>query len=143
MLNEFQNVLFADKTLNSKHVPHYMRWIRECYSFFRLPPTERLSPEQIHLYLSSLEKSREPWQVKQAEQALRRFDYFLSGTLRSPTPVVPDQDAWAKVLDQTRDVLRVRQLALNTEKTYLGWLRQFQAYLGAKPPQSLTFEDRG
>jgi hypothetical protein len=30
---------------------------------------------------------------------------------------------------------------MNTEKTYLGWLRQFQAYLGAKPPRELTFDD--
>jgi hypothetical protein len=141
MLNQFQDVLSADKSLNSKHVPHYIRWVRDCYSFFRLPPTERLSPEQIHLFLSNLERSREPWQVKQAEQALRSFDYFLSRTLPSTTPVMPDHDAWASVLDQTRDVLRVKQLAMNTEKTYLGWLRQFQAYLGAKPPRELTFDD--
>jgi len=52
-----------------------------------------------------------------------------------------DDKAWSSALDQTRDVLRVKQLALNTEKTYLGWLRQFQAYLGSKKPQSLNFED--
>jgi hypothetical protein len=93
-------------------------------------------PEQIHLYLSNLEKSREPWQVSQAEQAIKRFDYFLSRTLPASIPIMPDHDAWTSVLGQTRDVLRVKQLALNTEKTYLGWLRQFQAYLGAKAPQA-------
>jgi len=141
MLNRFQDILSADKSLNFKHVPHYIRWVRDCYSFFRLPPTERLSPEQIHLFLSNLEKAREPWQVKQAEQALRRFDYFLSTALPSSVPVMADDKAWSSALDQTRDVLRVKQLALNTEKTYLGWLRQFQAYLGSKKPQSLNFED--
>ena len=45
------------------------------------------------------------------------------------------------MLAKTRDVLRLKQLALNTEKTYLGWLAQFQFYLGSKPPQELTFED--
>jgi hypothetical protein len=73
------------------------------------------------LYLSSLEKSREPWQVKQAEQALRRFDYFLSRTTPTLIPVMADHGAWTSALNQTRDVLRVKQLALNTEKTYLDW----------------------
>lgn len=87
MLNRFEEALSADKSLIPKHVPHYMRWVRECYRFFRLPPTERLSLEQTHLYLSNLEKSREPWQVKQAEQALRRFDHHLSEILSPSAPV--------------------------------------------------------
>lgn len=89
-------------------------------SLFQLPPAEHLPPEQIRLYLSNLEKSREPWQVKQAEQALRRFDFFLSKNLPFPSPVMADPDAWTRVIDQARDVLRIKQLALNTEKTYLG-----------------------
>jgi hypothetical protein len=124
MLSEFRLDLSTDKSLNPKHLPHYIRWVKDCYSFFRLPPTERLSAEQTRLFLSNLEKSREPWQVKQAEQALRRFDFFLTRALPSSTPAIADQDAWASVLDKTRDVLRVKQMALNTEKTYLGWLRQ-------------------
>lgn len=141
MLNEFQSDLSVDKSLNLKHVPHYIRWVNNCYSFFRLPLTERLSTEQTRLFLSNLEKSCEPWQVKQAEQALRRFDFFLTRALPSAPPVIADHDAWANALDKTRDVLRIKQMALNTEKTYLGWLRQFQAYLGAKPPQKLSFDD--
>lgn len=140
MLCEFQGELDADKSLNSKHVPHYIRWIRECYNFFRQPPTERLSPDQTRLFLTHLEKSRENWQIKQAEQALRRFDFFLE-MKSSPAPTKADNVAWADILTQTKDVLRLKQMALNTEKTYLSWLRQFQQYLGAKDPRDLSFED--
>ena len=56
-------------------------------------------------------------------------------------PAEADHDAWGDIIAQTRDVLRLKQLALNTEKTYLSWLRQFQQYLGAKPPRDLSFED--
>lgn len=141
MLKEFQQELAADKSLNSKYVPHYIRWVRDCYGFFRLPPTERLSSEQIRLYLSHLEGSREDWQVRQAEQALRRFDFLLARESPASIPVEVDHDGWADVFSKTRDVLRVKQMALNTEKIYLGWLRQFQRYLGAKPPLQLTFDD--
>lgn len=34
MLGEFQQDLATDKSLNPKHVPHYIRWVRDCYSFF-------------------------------------------------------------------------------------------------------------
>lgn len=34
MLNEFQAELSADKALNPKHIPYYIRWISNCYAFF-------------------------------------------------------------------------------------------------------------
>ncbi len=141
MFDAFQKELSADNSINPKHIPHYIRWVRDCYRFFRLPSSERLSTEQTHLYLSHLESSREDWQVRQAGQALSRFDFFLSREHPSSNPVKADQDAWSDVLAKTRDVLRVRQLALNTERTYLSWLRQFQLYLGARPPGELAFDD--
>jgi site-specific recombinase XerD len=140
MLSEFQEALDADKSLNFKHVPHYIRWVRECYNFFRKPPTERLPLDQTRLFLTHLEKSRENWQVKQAEQALRRFDFFLAKK-SSSSPTKADNVGWEDILVKTRDVLRLKQMALNTEKTYLSWIRRFQRYLGAKPPQDLSFED--
>lgn len=45
--------------------------------FSSLPLTERLGRKQTHLYISSLKNSRPDWQVRQAEQAIRRFDFFL------------------------------------------------------------------
>jgi integron integrase len=106
-----------------------------------LQPTERLSQSQIQTYLSHLESSHEPWQVKQAGQALQRYDYFLACSQPSTVPCEADVDGWKKLLVKTRDLLRVKQMALNTEKTYLGWLRQFQLFLGAKPPSQLAFDD--
>jgi len=141
MLNEFQAELSADKTLNPKHIPHHLRWISSCYAFFRLSSTERLSLEQIQQYLSQLGTSHEEWQIKQADQALRRYDYFLTKVLPDALPVQPDPVLWDTVLLKVRDTLRIKQLALNTEKSYLLWLRQFQVFLGRKSPQDLTFDD--
>ena len=141
MLVDFEKELIADKSLNSKHVPHYIRWVRNCYNYFRLPPTERLSQVQIQTYLSHLEKSREPWQIKQAGQALQRYDYFLTRERPSAVAFAADPDGWQELLAKTRDLLRVKQMALNTEKTYLGWLRQFQLFLGSKSPRQLVFDD--
>jgi len=59
-----------------------------------LPPTERLSQEQIQSYLSHLENYREPWQIKQAGQALRRYDYFLTREHPSAIPFEADADGY-------------------------------------------------
>ena len=141
MLNTFEQELTADKSLNSKHVPHYIRWIRDCYNYFRIPPFERLPQEQVKTYLYHLANCREPWQIKQAEQALHRYDYFLTREHPSAIAFEPEPEAWKELLVKTRDLLRVKQMALNTEKTYLGWLHQFQLFLGSRPPRQLAFED--
>jgi hypothetical protein len=135
MLIDFEKELIADKSLNSKHVPYHIRWVRDCYNYFRLSPTERLSQEQIQSYLSHLENYREPWQIKQAGQTLRRYDYFLTRERPSAVAFEADLEGWDELLAKTRDLLRVKQMALNTEKTYLGWLRQFQHFLCAKSPR--------
>lgn len=49
MLDVFQGVLSSDKSLNSKHVPHYVRWVRDCYNFFR-------QPQAIHLHACRWQK---------------------------------------------------------------------------------------
>lgn len=141
MLERFQQELAADSTLNPNHVPHYIRWVRESYSFFRLLPEVRLSPEQRRLFLAHLEKSREAWQVKQAEQALTRYDYLLSRACPDLSVSPADPGAWGAVADKARDVLRLKHHALNTEKTYLTWLRQFERFLGGKPPGEVVFDD--
>jgi len=37
MLDVFQGEPSSDKSLNSKHFSHYVRWFRDCYNFFRQP----------------------------------------------------------------------------------------------------------
>ena len=36
MLRDFQAILSAGKLVNQKRVPYYIRWVRDCYNYFRL-----------------------------------------------------------------------------------------------------------
>ena len=110
MLEQFQRGLIADSSFNSKHAPYYIQRIKECYAFFRIIPDQRLTQEQ-HLFLTAMVKTYEDWQGKQADTALRRYDFFLSQHLSQPA-TLPDHDSWASAFDKTRDIFTLDALRL-------------------------------
>jgi hypothetical protein len=79
--------------------------------------------------LDHLENTREEWQVKQAEQALRLYTFFVSRYGQRPVATSNDGKLWEQIFDKTVKVMRLNHLSLNTEKTYTGWNRQFQAFI--------------
>jgi len=87
-------------------------------------------------------KRHEDWQVKQADTALRLYDYFLSGVI-SPMTGKPssNQEIWRLLEERMRDALRLRHRSLSTEKTYLIWLRGFGGFVGQKQPEELSGRD--
>lgn len=87
-------------------------------------------------------KEFEDWQVKQADTALRFYDYFLSRQLKTPAEVSPGESTdWIFIEKKMQDALRLRHLAYATEKTYLLWLRSFRAFLKEKLPAQLLGYD--
>jgi len=76
-----------------------------------------------------LGKSREEWQIKQADQALRLYLFFLSRVAQHPVPTTDMDKQWEAAREAMVKVLRLRHMSLNTEKTYITWSRQFQKYI--------------
>ncbi len=48
---------------------------------------------------------------------------------------------WTNLMEETVKALRLRHRSIRTEKTYIGWLRQFKVFVGSKNPQELTGDD--
>ena len=48
-----------------------------------------------------------------------------------------------KLLDQVRNALRVRHLALSTEKTYVDWIRRFILFHNKRHPLEIGKEEVG
>jgi integron integrase len=89
-------------------------------------------------FLKQISKHHEEWQVRQADNALRLYHFFLSRNSKvSSESLLSPQEGWDRVEEDTRKVLRLRQRALATEKTYISWLRQFRGFAAAKLPQEL------
>ncbi|MDP1808016.1 MAG: integron integrase [Actinomycetota bacterium] len=49
--------------------------------------------------------------------------------------------AWTALETRTREALRIKQRALTTEKTYLGWLRGFREFLAETDPEGIDGAD--
>jgi len=48
---------------------------------------------------------------------------------------------WNQVIEKMKKVMRLKHLSINTEKTYTGWNRQFQAFVNGKLPNDLCTDD--
>jgi len=87
-------------------------------------------------------KRYEDWQVKQADTALRLYDYFLSKNITVTTGETSSHnETWGLLEEKMRNALRLRHRSLSTEKTYLIWLRSFKAFVGEKQPDQLHGRD--
>ncbi len=63
--------------MKPKYIPHYIKWVSNCYSFLNIPFTTRINSDQKKQFLSHMAKTHEDWQVKQAGTALRLYDFFF------------------------------------------------------------------
>jgi integron integrase len=107
-----------------------------------LTVSSRLSNDQKNQFLSHMAKSYEDWQVKQADTALRLYDYFLSRKQKGPSSESGGSDGdWLTAEEKMRTAMRLRHLAYSTEKTYLLWLRSFRTFVKEKDPAQLSAND--
>ncbi|MBW2039050.1 MAG: integron integrase [Deltaproteobacteria bacterium] len=142
MLKAFEAFLLRKVTLKNNYVPYYVKWVTDCYGFLNEPLSTRLSSEHKKNFLSHMAKRYEDWQIRQADTALRFYDYFLS---RNRAAAVEGHSAhggeWSDLEEKMRAALRLRQRSMSTEKTYLSWLRSFQGWIGEKQPAELQGRD--
>jgi integron integrase len=145
MLGAYEAFLIKKGTIRSQYVPFYLKWVSDCYAFLNEPLSNRLGSEQKKQFLSEMAKRHEDWQVKQADTALRLYDYFLSKnvmpTIGEATPPPSPAEKWKSLEEKMREALRLRHRSLSTEKTYLIWLRSFKAFVGEKEPDRLEGRD--
>lgn len=136
-MEEFTNYLFSKAIVPQKQVRYHVSWVKTFFRSIGKEPSEQVSSEEINRFLKTLATKLEGWQVKQAEQAIRIFRYYRG---RKNAPVIPDGSAhqqWKIASGEMRNMIRLKQLSLKTEKAYFSWLRQFYGYLQGASPYSL------
>jgi integron integrase len=145
MLRAYEAFLVKKGTVKPQSVPYYLKWVSDCYSFLNEPLSRRLGAEQKKQFLLDMAKGHEDWQTKQADTALRLYDFFLS---KNATPAIGEPsvlsshvEKWKPLEEKMREALRLRHRSLSTEKTYLIWFRSFRAFVGEKQPGELQGRD--
>lgn len=99
-----------------------------------------ITNKQKKQYLAQLTKTYDDWQVKQADTALRFYQFYLS---KQNEPLKKDNvsKAWRKKEEKLIEALRLRHRSLSTERTYCSWLQKFGTFLKHPEPQNLSSQD--
>jgi integron integrase len=115
-----------------------VNWVTKCLALHRKKSGDELSSKEIELFLEKLSKTKEEWQVQQAAYAIRIYQYYAK-TKRSSIQFdsIDDKAQWRFVANEMKNMLRLKQRALTTERSYLSWLRQFYVFLGGRSPFNL------
>ena len=142
MLDKFRIYLQDSAKTKLKYIPYYLKWISDCYTFLEIQPPKTIKSDQKQQFLKHLSKNHEEWRVKQADYALRLYEYFISQfnqeNIKNSSLTAEE---WKKIEETTRKVLRLRHMALTTEKNYIIWLRLFKAFVKEKLPHELNDTD--
>lgn len=134
-LKLFEEYLKSSAKIRPKHIPYYLRWVTTAYNKIKVPISCPLSSEQQTAFLDNL--TLPEWQIRQAEQALNTYRYYLT-----PQNEKHITDAsWKSAGESMKSALRIKHRSLATEKTYMYWLRQFYIFCKAKPIGELTGDD--
>ncbi len=115
---------------------------------------ENINTERVAQYLDSLDADEKiaDWQVKQAADAVILYvQKYLKRPLQQITSSAKDSRkksigqkgslAWEQTLEETRNAIRLRHYSLSTEKTYLGWIARFKAFMQDRDPHLLEAND--
>lgn len=143
MLGDFEAYLGQKAGIKDKYISFYVNWVSSCYSYLDQPDNIILTSDQVQGFLNHLARSREDWQIRQAEAALRHYSYHLSSEAAgedadsNPAPA-GYQTLWEDIEKKTRDQLRLRHRSYSTEKTYVIWLRAFRGFVGDSSPAELS-----
>lgn len=141
-MQEYINYLEKNYKLTKKKAHFYGLWVKRCIDFTPEATGESIKNEDINNYIEHIINSHTDWQVAQAKEALQLYLYLKSQqTYENQGIQKNSNDQWRDVAKNMTNMLRLRQLSLNTEKTYMYWLRQFYRHINGKSPYLVESND--
>ncbi len=141
MLDGFENYLLQKGNVKKHQIPYYVKWVGDCLAFLHISDSTFISSDLKKQFLTQMSKNHEDWQVKQADTALRLYNYFLSQKHDIPIPSDEATEDWDLIEERLIEALRLRHRSLSTEKSYKIWVRGFRHFLKQKGPSILEGKD--
>jgi integron integrase len=119
-LMEFSKFLERQAFIKPDHIPWYEKWVA---LYKRFEEIDSRFSDYIHNRLKD-------WQVRQALNAVSLYHTWrkVSECGKDPTEFCD----WERIFRKTKEHIRLQNLALRTEKTYLHWLKRFQTFCERK-----------
>ncbi len=142
-MENFSNYLKSKRIVADQKIPYYVLWVKKLQNYGGKEVQNTTNVDTITQFISYLSRNHEEWQVSQASEAIEIFRHYIqkgrTGDIFTGNNSTAGQ--WKEAANEMGKMLRLKQLSINTEKTYLGWLRGFYRFLQGIPPGQLTGED--
>ena len=152
-LGDFQTFLSQLKTVPENKREFYVHWVRRFLKSCNYQ-LGNINQDRVSQYLDSLAADEKiaDWQVKQAadavilyvEQYLKKPLQQITSPAKEPGSTSVSQKeplSWRQILEDARNLIRLRHYSLSTEKTYLGWIARFKTYMQDREPHLLEAND--
>lgn len=138
LLEQYQHYLRSRRIVSAKKVQFYVHWVNRFHHYRRTMNIEAVDSRDIEQFLMRIEKTKEPWQVNQARSAISLFLFFTNRHQRLHRDFnINTRNSWEEAMGQMVKMIRLRQLALRTERTYLNWIRAFHRFNEGCSPYEL------
>jgi len=153
VLSNFQTFLSESGTVPENKTKFYIHWVqrflKSCnYEF------DNINTERVSQYLDSLDADEKiaDWQVKQAADAVILYiEQYLKKPLQQTSSLAENSRSnstaqkvtlsWEYILEEAKNLIRLRHYSISTEKTYLGWITRFKTYMKDCEPHILEAND--
>ena len=130
--------MISKRIVAAPKVAYYVHWVTACLKASRKSFGDELTSTDADQFLQRLAKTKENWQVDQASLSIRIYQYFIKTRQTATIPAtIDDKQQWQYAAKEMKNMLRLKQRALSTERTYLYWLRHFYRYVNGQSPFSL------
>ncbi len=137
-IKKFEEYLKSVRIVPGNRIPYYVSWVSRFFEYLGKENDASVNANEIDKFTHELGKTYEEWQVNQARDAIRLYLFFR--LKKSKTNALWSKEAdkqWEETSDMMVKALRLRHRSLSTERTYLGWVKQFHAYLKGLSPYHL------
>ncbi len=141
MKRQFGKFLEKIVGIEKKRIRYYIRWIELLWGKVGGKWGEGISNEKKEVFLKSLEKEVETWQLKQAREAISLYRYFVTTQKKDKRKGANNIKEWEKYEEEMIKLTRLRHFSYRTERTYIAWIRRLKEFLKYKSPSELTSLD--
>jgi integron integrase len=126
---EFHQFLSNEQAFSARVIPWMLRWVE---GFLAGLASFEDWDRRCQEYYADLDGRVRPWQYAQAAKSVQLYLTFRSRTTSAQPENV--QLTWAGAEDLARREMRRQGKSLQTEKTYLSWIRRFFSYRTTPEP---------
>ena len=125
--------------VSSQKIPFYIKWIT-MYKKFMVH--SGVVGDNQYSFILSLQSQYQDWQVKQAEKAVTIYLSFTRKNKKSDKKNQTNNDLnWKIIIARMKEELQLQNKSLQTERTYIYWVKKLITYSSKEMPASITQDD--